>query len=328
MLLNLHTHLEGCVRPETAAELAREMDYPQPSEGWERAFRIPGAGDLTVFLSHVARSYPLLGRAENLRRVAFEAVEDAAADGQSYIELRLGPGTHARPELPVLDVLAAVCAGVEEATRHTGIRAGVIACILRHEPMELVEEIAAAAVSLADAGIVGLDIAGDELLYPSLERFAPLYHLGRDAGLGLTAHAAEAGPASAGRGAVERLGVTRIGHGSHIADDADVLEWIRREGTVLEVCPTSNVLTGAAPSLAQHPVHSFVQAGIPVVLGDDDPENTGVRLREEARLLVETGSLAEQSIRDFARDSIAAAFCSEDDRRSLTALLAAEERPG
>lgn len=324
MLLNLHTHLEGCVRPATAAQLSNELGYPQPVGGWERAFRIPGPGNLTAFLTHVAAAYPLLGSATNLHRVAFEAIEDAARDGQSYIELRLGPGTHSRPDLSVRGVLAAVCAGALEASQATGIRVGVIACMLRHEPQELVEEIADAAVSLAGSGVVGLDIAGDELLYPSLERFAPLYDRARAAGLGLTAHAAEAGPASAGREAVERLAVTRIGHGSHIADDRDVLEWIARSGTALEVCPTSNVLTGAATSLAQHPIHAFLKAGVSVVLGDDNPENTGVRLREENELLKSEGRISADELIRTTDAAIAAAFCSESDRAALLALQAEE----
>ena len=326
MLLNLHTHLEGTVRPGTAAELAEELGCPTPIGGWENAFRIKGPGNLTVFLSHVATAYPLLGRAENLRRVAFEAVQDAALDGQSYVEIRLGPGTHARPNLSVLEVLAAVCGGVAEGTAATGIRGGVIACMLRHEPADLVEEIARAAVALADDGVVGLDIAGDEILYPSLNRFAPLYALARDAGLGLTAHAAEAGPASAAREAVEVLGVSRIGHGSHMADDLELLDWIRSEGVTVEVCPTSNVLTKAAPSLAEHPVHAFVSAGMAVALGDDNPQNTGVSLSQEARLLVTEGGLKADVVAGFARDAINAAFCSDGVRRDLAALLDRETR--
>ena len=326
MLLNLHTHLEGTVRPGTAAELAEEAGCPTPVGGWENAFRIKGPGNLTVFLSHVAAAYPLLGRAENLRRVAFEAVQDAALDGQSYLEIRLGPGTHARPNLSVLEVLAAVCKGVAEATAATGIHAGVIACMLRHEPPDLVEEIARAAVGLANNGVVGLDIAGDEFLYPSLDRFAPLYALARDAGLGLTAHAAEAGPASAAREAVETLGVSRIGHGSHIADDLGLLDWIRGEGVTVEVCPTSNVLTRAAPSLAKHPVHAFVTAGIAVALGDDNPQNTGVRLSEEAHLLVTDGGLKAEVVAGFARNAIDAAFCSDVVRRDLAVLLDREAK--
>jgi len=317
MLINLHTHLEGTVRPGTAAELAERMGVATPEGGWENAFRIKEKGDLTIFLAHVAMAYPLLGNAENLRRVAFEAVEDAAKDGQSYIELRLGPATHARKDLSIRQVLEAVCRGVEEAKVHTGIRAGVIACMLRHEPDEIIAEIAHAAIALANSGIVGIDIAGDEILYPSLERYAPLYDLARAAGLGLTAHAAEAGPASAGKEAVELLGVTRIGHGSNVASDPEMLEWVRAKGVTIEVCPTSNVLTGAAPSLREHPVVDFVKAGVKVALGDDDPENTGVRLSQEAHLLVSEGGLLAEDMRKFAYDGISAAFCSQEIRAEL-----------
>ncbi|MCX6452229.1 MAG: adenosine deaminase, partial [Actinobacteria bacterium] len=317
MLINLHTHLEGTVRPGTAAELAESMNVPTPPGGWENAFRIKKKGDLTIFLAHVAMAYPLLGNAENLRRVAFEAVEDAAKDGQSYIELRLGPATHARKDLSIRQVLEAVCRGVEEAKVHTGIRAGVIACMLRHEPDEIIAEITHAAIALAGSGIVGIDIAGDEILYPSLARYAPLYDLARAAGLGLTAHAAEAGPASAGKEAVELLGVTRIGHGSNVASDPEMLEWVRAKGVTIEVCPTSNVLTGAAPSLKEHPVVDFVKAGVKVALGDDDPENTGVRLSQEAFLLVSEGGLLAEDIRKFAYDGISAAFCSQEIRAEL-----------
>ena len=326
MLLNMHTHLEGTVRPSTAAELAAEVRLPTPPGGWENAFRIKGPGNLTEFLAHVAASYPLLGSAANLYRVAYEAVEDAASDGQSYIELRFGPGTHIRSNLSVHQVMEAVCSGVAAAKSATGIHAGVIACMLRHQSQELLEETTQAAIDLAESGIVGLDIAGDEILFPSLARYAPLYMLARDAGLGLTAHAAEAGPASAAREAVELLGVTRIGHGSHIADDPEMLNWIRDRRITIEVCATSNVLTGAAQSVATHPIHAFVKANVAVVLGDDDPENTGVRLSEEADLLVKEGGLSTKDVAGFARNSIESAFCSGDVRRELTLELERKAR--
>ena len=146
MLLNMHTHLEGTVRPSTAAELGAEVRLPTPPGGWENAFRIKSPGNLTEFLAHVAASYPLLGSAANLYRAAFEAVEDAALDGQSYIELRFGPGTHIRSNLSVHQVMEAVCSGVAAAKSATGIHAGVIACMLRHQSQELLEETTQAAI--------------------------------------------------------------------------------------------------------------------------------------------------------------------------------------
>ena len=191
--------------------------------------------------------------------------------------------------------------------------------MLRHESAETIAEIAHSAIALANSGIVGIDIAGDEILYPSLARYAPLYDLARAAGLGLTAHAAEAGPARAGKEAVDLLGVTRIGHGSNLASDPEMLEWVRERGITIEVCPTSNVLTGAAPSLREHPVVDFVKAGVKVALGDDDPENTGVRLSQEAYLLVSEGGLEGGDVRQFALDGINSAFCTDQVRAELLA---------
>ena len=114
MGLNLHTHLEGCVRPETAADLARQMGVPEPAGGWDAALRMKEPADLTVFLAHVAAAYPVLGARGAMRRVAREAVEDAAADGCDFLEMRFGPATHARPGFSIAQVIAAACEGLDE----------------------------------------------------------------------------------------------------------------------------------------------------------------------------------------------------------------------
>jgi adenosine deaminase len=315
--LNLHTHLEGWVRPSTAADLARDVGVPEPASGWEDALLVREPGDLTVFLAHVAAAYPVLGSAEAMRRVAREAVDDAAADGCDYLEIRFGPSTHARPGLRIPDVIAAACAGLDEGSRATGLPVGLVVCMLRHldEPTNL--EIARAAADAAGHGVVGLDVAGDELLFPSLEPYREGYRIAAAAGLGLTAHAAEAGPASAARDAVELLGVTRIGHGSHIADDVAALAWAADEGVAIEVCPTSNVLTGAAPSIREHPMHAFLEAGCRVVLGDDNPVNVGTRLAAEERRIVEQGGVSEDDLARIHRTAVEVAFVDESTRATL-----------
>lgn len=322
VLLNLHTHLEGSVRAHTAYELAVRAGVPAPAQGWEEALSMRAAADLTVFLRHVAAVYPVLGSAEALYRVGYEAVQDAAADGQVFVEIRVGPGTHSRPGLSVADVLAAVSSGVQEAATDTGTMAGVVACLLRHETDDLISQTARAAANMAGHGVVALDLAGDELLYPDLARYAPAFALAQAAGLGTTAHAAEAAPGSAARDAVEELRVRRIGHGSGVADRADLLAWARAERVCLEVCATSNLLTGAADSLAAHPVHAMIKAGVAVVLGDDDPVTTGSRLSHEGALLLSAG-LSVESLADCHRTAVEVAFCSDSERRALRRQLAA-----
>jgi adenosine deaminase len=324
VLLNLHTHLEGCVRPATAAELGARLGVPTPPGGWDAALRMTANGTLTDFLAHVAAVYPVLGDADAVARVAAEAVQDAAADGVAFVELRLGPSTHARPGFSVRDVLAAACEGAADGARSAGIEVGVVACLLRHEDPERHAEVTDAACALAGSGVTGFDLAGDERLFPRLEPYVPFFAQARAAGLRATAHAAEAAPAAAARQAAELLGVERIGHGSHVAGDAETLAWAAGAGICFEVCPTSNVLTGAAESLRTHPVGRFLQAGCRVVLGDDDPITTGVRVAREAELLQEEGMLDAQRLDAIAETSVEVALCEESTRAALRERLRRE----
>ncbi len=321
MGLNLHTHLEGWVRPVTAAELARDADVPTPDGGWDRALRMDAPADLTVYLRHVAAAYPVLGSAEGLRRVAREAVEDAAADGCDYLEMRFGPSTHRRPGFDVEAVIAATCEGLADGSGATGLPSGLVVCLLRHDDDETNLTVARAAAARAGAGVVGLDVAGDELLYPSIAPYHAPYAIAAAAGLGLTAHAAEAGPAESVIEAVEGLGASRIGHGSRAADDPAILAWSVEHGVTFEVCPTSNRLTGAARPEREHPLYTFLAAGCQVVLGDDNPVTTGSSLADEERLVVAAGGLSDDQVRAMQRTAIEVAFVDDTTRAGLRERL-------
>jgi adenosine deaminase len=322
MGLNLHTHLEGWVRPATAAELARDAGVPDPPGGWDRALRMDGPADLTVFLAHVAAAYPVLGSAAAMRRIAREAVEDAAADGCDYLEIRFGPSTHRRPGFGLDEVIAATCAGLDDGRQATGLACGLVVCLLRHDADDTNLAVARAAAAAAGRGVVGLDVAGDELRFPSNAPYEAPFAIAAAAGLGLTAHAAEAGPASAVIEAVERFGVRRIGHGAMAATDPAVLAWAAERGVTFEVCPTSNVLTGAAPATGDHPFHAFLAAGCAIVLGDDDPVTTGSPLSAEERWMVEVGGLDAEQLRAIGRTACAVGFMDDGVRAELRARFA------
>lgn len=322
MALNLHTHLEGSVRPTTAAELAAAVGVPTPAGGWEAALRMREPSNLTTFLSHVAAAYPLLGSREALYRVTREAIEDAAADGCDFLELRAGPMTHVRVGFDVVAAIEAMCAGLDDGQRATGLPAGLVVCVLRNHDEETNVAVARAAARLAGCGVVGFDVAGDELLYPSLTPFVKPFAIASAAGLGLTAHVAEAGPAANLRDAVDVLGVRRIGHGSRVADEPAVLAWAAACGVCFEVCPTSNLLTGAISSVRVHPIHRFLTSGCRVVLGDDDPVTTGSRLSAEVgRLTTEVG-ITESAVASMHLAAVDVAFCDESTRGMLHSRLA------
>jgi adenosine deaminase len=317
--INLHSHLEGSVRPSTAAELAAELGLPTPPGGWEAALRMPAAGTLTTFLEHVAHTYPLFSTPDAVRRIVADAIEDAAADGARYLELRFGPATHATTGMTLDEVVAAAAEGVRDAVRPGAIDAGLVVCALRHHDAATNVAVARTAARFAGKGVVGFDVAGDELVFPDLEPMREPFAIAAAADLGLTAHAAEAGPASAARDAVELLGVRRIGHGSHVADDPALLRWAADAGVCFEVCPTSNVLTGAAPSYEAHPVRAFVDAGCDVVVGDDDPTTTGSRLTRELELLESTVGLARHDVERIRRTAVERVFCEDSVRTDLRA---------
>ena len=323
MLVNLHSHLEGRVRPETAAELAEPLGLKQPKEGWVQALELDGPADLTVFLRKVAASYPFFGSREGLYRIAREAVQDAAADGVDYLELRFGPATHVRPDLDIDAVVRAVCEGVAQGCKDSGTAAGVVVAALRHHDHDTNRQVAEVAARHAGGGVVGFDLAGDELLYPQIAPYQPFYAIAAAAGLGLTCHAAEAAPAQAARDAVTLLGVSRIGHGAHIADDPEVLRWAADNGVVVEICPTSNHFTGAIADLADHPAGLFRDAGLKLVLGDDNPRQTMSELSAEYRLLSQQYGFTPADLQTLDETSVEHAFAEESVRQQLRKALKA-----
>jgi adenosine deaminase len=315
--LNLHSHLEGSVRPSTAAELAADMDVPAPPEGWAAALHMSRPGTLTTFLAHVAHAYPLFRSPDSVYRLVSDAVEDAALDGSAFLELRFGPATHATSSMPLEVVVEAATEAVRDASTRHGMPAGLIVCALRHHDPDTNRAVAAAAAAFAGRGVVGFDVAGDELLFPSLEPMRKPFAIAAAAGLGLTAHAAEAGPASAVRDAVDILGVRRIGHGARAAEDPELLRWAADAGVCFEVCPTSNVLTGAATSYEDHPVRAFLEAGCLVVAGDDDPTTTGSRLSQEVVTLTDRVGLGAAQVAEIHRNSVAVAFADASTKALL-----------
>ena len=320
--LNLHSHLEGSIRPATATELAEVHGVPAPPGGWEDALRMREAGTLTTFLAHVAAAYPLFATPAAIGRLVAEAVEDAEADGVAYLELRFGPATHAGG-MSIGEVVAAAADGLREGIRRSSMPAGLVVCALRHHDPATNEEVARAAAEHAGQGVVGFDVAGDELLFPSLEPLVRPFGIAAAAGLGLTAHAGEAGTAEHVRDAVDLLGVRRIGHGTHAADSDAVIRWAADEGICFEQCPTSNVLTGAAHSYAAHPIRTFLEAGCEVVIGDDDHTTTGAPLSAEFEHLVERVGLTSDELARIHATSVARAFCEDSTRVGLRSRLAA-----
>lgn len=321
MRLNLHSHLEGRLRPSTAAALAAEAGVRSPKGGWERALQLDGPANLTVYLSKVAATYPFFRSPGHIARIACEAVEDAAADGTDYLELRFGPATHVHLGFDMDSVMSAVRDGVSEGIRRAGIHAGVVIAALRHHDAETNIAVARAATRFAGKGVVGFDLAGDESVFNDLAQYERPFAIARAAGLGLTCHAAEAAPGAAAREAVERFGVSRIGHGVYLAEDRDSLHWVRDHGVVVECCPTSNWYTGAMGKRSAHPARLFREQNLKIVLGDDNPVQTRSLLSNERRVLADELGFSEEDLRALDHTSIHAAFVDRSTRSEFILRL-------
>ena len=284
---NIHTHLEGSVRPETFLELANQQNVSlsfDPGRVREKLQVDGSERTLVDYLDKIALNYPILKDREALRRTAFEAAEDAHHDGVIYFELRAGPALHARPGLPIGEVVESILAGLRAAEAKYGIVTGFIVAGLRNHDPQINTQLAQIACHYSDKGVVGFDLAGDEAGFPA-ELHQESFKVVRESGLPYTVHAGEASGAENVRYAIEALGATRLGHGVRSIESTAVMELLRERQVLLEVCPTSNVHTGTVPAIQAHPVKVLFEYGIPVSINDDDPITSRTRVSNELMLL-------------------------------------------
>jgi adenosine deaminase len=311
----LHLHLDGSVRIETALELAssRGIDAPRDRAGMAAALIAPmPCRDQAELLRAFDLPIALLQDAEALERVTAELVEDKAADGVRYVEIRWGPRLHVARRLSLEAGIAAVCAGARNAAARTGSVVRLICTAIRSHDPEGNVALAEAAARFRDDGLVGWDLAGPEAAFPD-----PLDHLGafeaaRAGGLRITVHAGEWGGAAQVRRALA-LAPERIAHGPGAIDDPDLCEELIERRVTLDLCPTSNVQAGIVPSLAAHPLARLHRAGVPVTLSTDDAMVSDLTLSEEYRRAVEEIGLTIPELWAIDRRALDVAFAAEAD---------------
>lgn len=284
----LHCHLDGAVRPATAEELAREqgLDLPHPL----RLVAPPDCPSQAAYIAYFDDAIAVLQTAAALERAALELCLDSAAENIDYIEVRWAPRLHLRSGLTVPDVIAAVLAGLAAGPP----RAVAIVCAMRQHSADENVALAREAGRFAGRGVVGFDLAGDEVRYPATPQ-RPAFDAARAAGLRLTCHAGEAGEPSSVDDALG-LGVERIAHGVIGARDPRIVERVRSEGVVLDLCPTANWKCKAVPSLAAHPLPALVRAGVRCTISTDSRTVADTTLSREFELASEMG-LSDDELR-------------------------------
>lgn len=287
----LHQHLDGSVRPETAVELAEAIGMPLSLEQAHAAMVGPErCADQAQLLTFFDLPITLLQTAEALERATTELVGDLAADGITYAEIRWAPRLHLQRGLSVATVIEAVATGVARAAalHDPGPPViGLIVTAMRSHPPAANVELARIAGEFGPP-VVGFDLAGPEAVWPAPPH-ALAFLTAREEGLALTAHAGEvAGPRRVAE--VLDFGVRRVAHGVTAAEDPALLELLRARDITLDLCPTSNVQAGVVPSLAEHPLATLHRAGVSVTISTDDRTVTGTTLTSEmARCATEMG---------------------------------------
>jgi adenosine deaminase len=311
----LHLHLDGSLRVDTALELARtrEIDAPRDWAGMSGALVAPmPCRDQAELLRAFDLPIALMQDAEALERITRELVETKAAENVRYIEIRWGPLLHTAGGLSLAAGIEAVCAGARDAAARTGTVVRLIATALRsHEPSANLE-LARTAATFQNQGLVGWDLAGPEAAFPDPLTHAAAFELARSAGLRITIHAGEWG----GAAQVERalaVGPERIAHGPGAADDPALCRELIARAVTLDLGPTSNWQAGIVPSVAAHPLARLHRAGVSVTLNTDDATVSDITLSEEYLRAVEEIELTLPELWAIDRDALDAGVAFADE---------------
>ncbi|OLD24285.1 MAG: hypothetical protein AUJ02_08485 [Chloroflexi bacterium 13_1_40CM_3_65_12] len=289
------------MRPSTAEELATEqgLDLPRPL----RMVAPDDCASQAEYISYFADAIAVMQTADALERTARELCIDSADENIDYLELRWAPRLHLRNGLNVAQVIEAVLAGLNGAP----LRAVTIVCAMRQDSVDNNVALAREAGKFAGRGVVGFDLAGDEVRYPAPPQ-RPAFETARAAGLRLTCHAGEAGEPSNVEDALD-LGVERIAHGVIGARDPRIVERVRSEGIVLDLCPTANWKCKAVPTLAEHPLPGLVRAGVRCTISTDSRTVAATTLSHEFELASEMG-MSDEELRRCNETAYAARFDS------------------
>lgn len=311
--IDLHRHLDGNIRLRTILELAEKNGIVLPASDEEslRPFvtvTSPQPG-LLEFLEKFRWSVGVLQTPDDCRRVAYENVADAHAEGLDYVELRFSPHfmgqTH---RIPPPAVVEAVADGIAAARRDFDVPTELIGILSRTFGTEVCRRELDALLAFKQH-LVAIDLAGDEAGFPA-RLFTDHFDCVRDAGLGVTIHAGEAAGPESIWDAIRLLGATRIGHGIRAAEDARLIDFLGENRIGIECCPTSNVQTSTVASFAEHPLALFLDHGLLATINTDDPGISKITLEHELLIAAPACGLSPAQIAQCVKNAREIAFAT------------------
>jgi adenosine deaminase len=323
---DLHVHLDGSLRPQTLIDLARDQGRDLPV--WEpEALRdymvVSDARNLVDYLSRFDITLSVMQDAASLERIAYELAEDAANENLRYMEVRYSPVLHIREGLTLSQAVEAPLAGLRRAEDKFGIRTGVIICGLRNMSPETSTDLADLTVEFKGRGIVAFDLAGAEENFPAKKHKDAFYRV-INANIAATIHAGEAyGPESIHQ-ALHYCNANRIGHGTRLFEDRDLMQYVNDFRIPIEICLTSNIQTRAVKSYADHPVRLYYDEGLVVSLNTDNRLMSGVSVTDEFWYAHEHLGFTWDELCDVALMGFQSAFLPYQEKLALVETIASE----
>lgn len=325
--VELHRHLEGSLRVPTMMEIVRAHNMDVKNTGYLRPLvQVDHDEPYTFenFLSKFGTLRLFYKSPDIIKRISWEAVEDAAQDNIRYMELRFTPVALSRAEgFPMARVVDWVIESVLEAAEHFQVMVRLIISFNRHETIDIAREAIEIALDRQKDGIVGVDLAGNEADFPA-EPFQDLIKEVKREGLRVTIHAGEWGGAENVRQAIEDLGADRIGHGIRVMEDPRVVALARERGIPFEVCVTSNLHSGVVDTISNHPFQRMIESGLNVTINTDDPSISRILLSSEYQAVHKDLGISMDMIGTRVKAAAQAAFIPAELRRKLANAIEKE----
>jgi adenosine deaminase len=314
---DIHCHLDGCLRPRTMLELAKEQGVRLPTKKLPELARIITAGKRTRSLTDYLRIFDLtlsvMQERDALYRVAYELAEDAAEENVRHLEVRYSPILHRKRGLKWEDIIEPVISGLADAGRRHGMTTGTIICGIRSMAPKTSLQLAELAVEYKGRGVLAFDLAGQEKDYPAKAHRAAFQLILKN-NVNSTVHAGEAfGPASIGQ-ALHYCGAHRIGHGTRLREDKNLMQYVNDHRIPLEVCLTSNLQTRAVRSIKEHPFGFYFNQGLRVTLNTDSRLISDTTVSDEILLATRAFRLSPYEVKRIIIMGFKSAFLPYADK--------------
>jgi adenosine deaminase len=324
---DLHVHLDGSMRLQTVLDLAREQGIELPAtdaEGLRRAMHLGQvAGSLVEYLKAFEITLHVLQTRDALYRAMYELAEDAAAENVRYMEVRYSPMLHTKRGLRLTQIVETVLEAAHDAELAFGVRTQLILCGIRNISTASSLEMAELVVAYKNRGVVGFDLAGAEYDYPPKDH-QEAFALVRRNNINVTIHAGEAYGSASIAQALHVCGAHRIGHGCRLREDGDLLHYVVDHRIALECCPSSNVQTGAVPTLEAHPVRLYYNLGARVTVNTDNRLMTDTTVSQELHLCHTKMGFSLADIKQVIMNGFKSAFMPFHQKRQFLEKIGAE----